>query len=83
MTYHFQYVPPSGDLSGVSFESQTQIAINELGTHTEGVDKTANQAQDTAQNAQTTANDALLTAQNGDAAFISAKSADSQLQRII
>ena len=69
MPYHFQYVPPSGPLSGQSLEDQTARALNELGGHFDQVSEEtaalAGQALNMAHTAGSTANEALSTANQG------------------
>ena len=62
MPYHFQYVPPSGPLSGRALEEQTERAFNELGADMDAFEKSAGEALDVAANARSTANEALSTA---------------------
>ena len=66
MPFKFRYVPTSGDISGVSFESQTEQAINEIGQMTEEATEAADKAIDIASGAVATANAALSAAQNAE-----------------
>ena len=62
MPYHFQYVPPSGPLSGRALEEQTERAFNELGAEMDAFQESAAEALDVATNAHSTAVEALGTA---------------------
>lgn len=55
----FKYVPTSGDLSGKSFEEQTQMAFNELGQDISDISDSSAEAIATAENALSIANTAL------------------------
>lgn len=57
MPVDFQFVPPVGDLSGESFESQVEQAFNDLGVNIDDI-------KDTADEALSVANDALTQAEN-------------------
>ena len=63
MAVNFRYVPTSGDLSGTSFEKQTQQAINEIGAGSEKANSKAEDAIDLANNALTLAQSAVDTSQ--------------------
>ncbi len=54
----FQYQPPTGPLSGMSFEEQTELAINDLHDRVDNADSGIADAQTTAEAAQAAANDA-------------------------
>lgn len=57
--YRFQYTPLVGKLPGMTFEQQTEDAINDIGNRTVTVEEIANNALDIANTALNTANDAL------------------------
>lgn len=63
MPIQFQFVPSSGDLSGVSFEEQIKTAFNELGDAIDDGNALAQQASDAANAARATSENALNTAQ--------------------
>ena len=63
MATDFRYVPTSGDLSGQSFEEQTQQAINEIGAGSEEANSKAEEAIDLANNAIALAQNAVDTSQ--------------------
>lgn len=84
--YQFQYTPLTGPLPGLSFEQQTEDAINDIGNKSYGSYEiatqaltTANQAYNAAQSAIEIANHAETTAQNAqttaDNAVIAANNA--------
>lgn len=62
MPTDFRYVPTSGDLSGKSFEEQTEAAFNELGAQIDSIEETANNAVDISNDALLAATDAVGTA---------------------
>lgn len=71
MPTDFHYVPTSGDLSGKSFEEQTERVFNELGAEIDQISQEASdatviasQALQAAQQAETTASAAEATAQD-------------------
>lgn len=74
MPYSFQYVPTSGDLSGISFEKQTEKAINEIGVLTDQAIDTSSEAIGIATGAVTTANNALATAESANSTAQAANS---------
>lgn len=63
MATDFRYVPTSGDLSGKSFEEQTQQAINEIGAGSEEANSKAEEAIALANNAIALAQNAVDTSQ--------------------
>ena len=85
---NFSYIKTgTGELSGPSFATQTELAINELGSYVETVETTAgnalttaNAAQAAADTAQTTANSALSQAQTATALANQAQQAANAAQ---
>ena len=75
MTYAFQYVPASGDLSGKAFEEQTERAINEIGDFAEQGRESAREAVDIANSAVAAASDAVRTTQQANQTAQEAKDA--------
>ncbi len=55
---HFQYDPPSGPISGVSFEDQTELAINDLHSRVDETNTNTSEAKDTADQALASASEA-------------------------
>jgi hypothetical protein len=80
MPTNFQYVPTSGDLSGKSFEEQTEKAFNELGSQIDIIEDTAGNAVDIASSALSAATDAVNTANNAITAADIALSAANAAQ---
>lgn len=84
----FHYIKTgTGELSGPSFVTQTEQAINELGDYFENVEGTANSAlsqaqaaQQAASDAQQTANSAVSQAQQAQASADTAQQAANQAQ---
>ena len=78
MAYNFQYVPTSGDLSGVALEKQTERAINEIGAVSEATDEKSQEAIGTANNALAVAQSALGTSQIANTTAQEAKATAEQ-----
>lgn len=79
MPTDFHYVPTSGDLSGKSFEEQTERAFNELGAQIDSIELGSSSALQSASQALTIANQAALQAGNAEAAAQGAVQQVSQL----
>lgn len=62
----FRYVPTSGDLTGKSFEEQTERAFNELGVDITNIEIIADKALEIANDAKAAADAAVQTAQNAE-----------------
>jgi len=80
MPTKFQYVPTSGDLSGASFEDQTERAFNELGAEIDEFSQVANDASDIAKQALETAQNAETTASEAEAKAESAQQQADELE---
>lgn len=85
--YKFQYTPLTGPLPGLSFEQQTEDAINDIGNMSYGSYEiatqaltTANQAYNAAQSAIEIANHAETTAQNAQTTANNAATAADKAQ---
>lgn len=85
--YKFQYTPLTGPLPGLSFEQQTEDAINDIGNMSYGSYEiatqaltTANQAYNAAQSAIEIANHAETTAQNAQTTANNAATAAANAQ---
>lgn len=85
--YQFQYTPLTGPLPGLSFEQQTEDAINDIGNMSYGSYEiatqaltTANQAYNAAQSAIEIANHAETTAQNAQTTANNAATAAANAQ---
>ena len=78
MPYQFQYVPTSGDLSGMSLEKQTEQAINEIGARADDIQDIADGAVGTANSALVVAQNALTTAQSANTTSQEAKAIAEQ-----
>lgn len=85
--YQFQYTPLTGPLPGLSFEQQTEDAINDIGNMSYGSYEiatqaltTANQAYSAAQSAIEIANHAETTAQNAQISANNAATAAANAQ---
>lgn len=86
--YKFQYTPLTGPLPGLSFEQQTEDAINDIGNMSYGSYEiatqaltTANQAYNAAQSAIEIANHAETTAQNAQTTANNAATAAAGAQK--
>ena len=86
--YKFQYTPLTGPLPGISFEQQTEDAINDIGNMSYGSYEiatqaltTANQAYNAAQSAIEIANHAETTAQNAQTTANNAATAAAGAQK--
>ena len=86
--YKFQYTPLTGPLPGLSFEQQTEDAINDIGNMSYGSYEiatqaltTANQAYNAAQSAIEIANHAETTAQNAQTTANNAAKAAAGAQK--
>jgi uncharacterized membrane-anchored protein len=78
MTTLFSYVPSTGDLSGVSFEEQTESAFNELGRFIDEGRADADEALALAQQAHQTASDAQAQADIAQATAVAAQTLAAQ-----
>jgi len=80
MPTKFQYVPTSGDLSGASFEDQTERAFNELGAEIDEFSQVANDASSTAEQALQAAHSAETTASEAEATAQAAQQQVTELE---
>lgn len=73
MSVNFKYVPSSGDLSGKSFEEQTEKAFNELGEQIDTIESVSEEASEISNQALAIAQTAETTASNAESIASSAQ----------
>ncbi len=77
---NFQYDPPTGPISGVSFEDQTELAINDLHDRIDETNTNTSEAKDTADQALASASEAKQAAAQAQTSADEAKTQITQVR---